>query len=98
MFCAFLVMLGFTSRMVVQDALCIHASKLPAYVTHICHLIMHLSKMDGNCFSVPLSFRHWGKNDFSPMLAETLEHLKALLICSPWSPTMVWAVPFSYNQ
>ena len=98
LFCMLLVVFGITSRMVVQDALCVHAGKWPAYVAHNCHPKMHLSKMDGNCFGVPPSFRHQGQNDFSPTLAEMLEGLKVSLVCSPWRLTMAQVIPFSYND
>ena len=44
--------------MVVQDALCIHAGEQPVDVAHDCHTIILLTKMDGDCFGVPPSFRH----------------------------------------
>ena len=91
-------MLGFATRTVIQDVLCIHASERLAYVTHSHHPVMNLSQMDGICFSVaPPSFKHQGQNDFSSMLAEMLEHLNESVVCSPWKPNMAQVIPLSYN-
>ena len=59
-------------QVMVKDALCGHAGKQPAYVTHDCHPIMYLSEVDDNCFGIPPSLRHQGQNDFNSTLVETL--------------------------
>ena len=97
LFCMCPVMLGFIPGTVIQDVLCVHAGKRLAYVAHNSLPIMNLSKMDGDYFGVPPRFKHQGNIDFSSILAEMLEHLKASLVCSPWRLTMAWVIPFSYN-
>ena len=75
----FLVALGFTPRMVIQDILvCIHASEKTCAYVHNHHPIMYLSKMDGNCFGVPPSFKHQGQNDFSPMPGQDIGASKSI--------------------
>ena len=50
--------------------------------------------MEGNCFRFAPPFKHQGQNEFNPMLAEVLEHQKALLVCRPWRLTTAQVVPF----
>ena len=43
---------------------------------------------------LPPSLKQQGQNNFSPTMVDMLKHWKALLICSPWRPTMALVVPF----
>ena len=46
----FLVTFCLAHWAMVKDALCSHAGRCLAYVTHNCHSIMHLPEVDGNLF------------------------------------------------
>ena len=96
-FCTFFSMLGLAPWVVVQDALCGHAGECLTEVTFDSQPVMHLPQMGGYCLSVAPQLETPGQNDFSPTLEDTLEHLKALLECSPWRPTMALVIPFSYS-
>ena len=88
------VWLDLTSWVVLQDDLHWHVSKCFANVTSISQLIVDFSQMDSYYFHVVPSLKYQGQNDFSLTPANTLEHQKASLVCSPWRPTMGLVVPF----
>ena len=94
LFCMFYFALDLTSWVVFQDDLCWHAGEWLAEDTGDGQAVIYFPQMSG--FSVlPPSLKHQGQNDFSPTLADTMEHQKASLECSPWRPTMALVIPLS---
>ena len=98
LFCMFFCVLDLTSWVMLQDTLHRHVGAWFTQIASNGQLVMHLPQMDSYCFSVAPNLKHHGQSDFNPTLEDTLEHLKALLECSPWRPTMALVIPFHRNS